>query len=137
MKIIIVDDNKTFRESLKYYVEDELLHEVIAMAVDGLEFLKIENIHEADIVLMDIEMPNLNGIETTKRALNDYPALKIVAITNYTDRAYLIDLLSAGFKGCVFKNCVYDDLKNALSNLFFNKLYFPNNILTIRNIVNK
>jgi len=131
MKIIIVDDNKTFRESLKYYLENILLHEVIEMLGDGIELIKNENSHKVDIILMDIEMPLLNGIETAKRALYENPALKIIAITNYSDQAYLLDLISAGFKACVFKNNIYNDLEIAFSKLTLNKMYFPKNIMLI------
>jgi len=133
MKIIIVDDNKTFRESLKYYLENILLHEVIGMVGDGVEFLENENTHNADIILMDIEMPKLNGTETAKRALYDNPSLKIIAITSYSDQAYLVDLVSAGFKGCVFKNNVYKDLDKAFVKMASGKLYFPKNIMLINN----
>ena len=131
MKVIIVDDNKIFRESLKYFLENMFSYEVIEMANDGTEFLSIENTHEADAILMDIEMPNINGIEAAKMALYDQPWLKFIAITNYSDRAYLMDLLSAGFKGCVFKNNIYEELNEALSKLSNNQSHFPKDIMII------
>ena len=128
MKFIVVDDNKTFRDGIKYYLENILSHEVIGVASDGKEFLKMKNNHEADIILMDIEMPNLNGIETVKKALWDNSYLKFIAVTSYTETAYLLDLLSAGFKACIFKQNVYDELENAINAVVSNQIYFPRNI---------
>ncbi len=125
MKFIVVDDNKTFRDGIKYYLENILSHKVIGVASDGEEFLKMENTHEADIVLMDIEMPNLNGIETIKKALWENHYVKFIAITNYTDKVYLLDLISAGFKACVFKPNIYDELENAILKIIANKSCFP------------
>ena len=93
MKFIIVDDNKTFGDGIKYYLENILNHQVIGVAHDGEEFLKLKNSHEADIILMDIEMPKLNGIETVKKALWDSPFLKFIAVTSYKEKAYLLELL--------------------------------------------
>ena len=104
-------------------------YEVVGMANDGEEFLKIKNVHKADIILMDIQMPNLNGIETVKKALWEYQFQKFIAITNYTDSAYLLELISAGFAGCVFKYNIYDELENAINAVRIDQLYFPNDII--------
>lgn len=128
MKFIVVDDNKIFREGLKYYLESILLHKVIGVVNDGLEFLQLKNIHEADIILMDIEMPNMNGIEAVKKALWENSNLKFIAITDYTDKAYLLDLIGAGFKSCVFKSNIYEELKEAITLVMNKELFFPKDI---------
>ena len=128
MKLIVVDDNKTFRDGIIFYLENVLNHKVIATAENGEEFLQLDNIHDADIILMDVEMPKLNGIEATKKALWDNCFLKIIAITSYTEKAYLTELLHAGFKACVFKSEVYDKLELAIAELMDNKIYFPKEI---------
>ncbi len=128
MKIIIVDDNKTFREGIKYYLEIILSHQVIGLASNGAEFLKMSNYGVADIILMDIEMPILNGIETVKKALWENQRLKFIAITGYTENAYLVDLITAGFKACVFKNNIYDNLEKAITEVLNKKSYFPEGI---------
>jgi DNA-binding NarL/FixJ family response regulator len=125
MKSIIVDDNKTFSEGIKYYLENILFHEVIGVADDGLEFLQLKNIHEADIILMDIEMPNMNGIEAVKKALWENGNYKFIAVTGYTDKAYLLELIEAGFKSCVFKSKIYEELKEAITSVIKNELFFP------------
>lgn len=125
MKFIVVDDNKTFREGVKFYLENILQHEVIHMASDGLEFLKIENKRDADIIIMDIEMPNMNGIDAVKIAIWEQSDLNFIAVTNYSDKAYLDELIGAGFKSCIFKSNIYDELEKAINAVKKNQLSFP------------
>lgn len=128
MKIIIVDDNKSFRDGLKYYLQKDHHYHIIGEANDGSEFLKLKNIHHADVILMDIQMPELNGIKTAKKILWDMNYLKIIAITMYEDKAYLRELIGAGFKGCVIKNKIYEELPQAIDNVSTGNLSFPGNI---------
>ncbi len=132
MKFIVVDDSKTFREGIKFYLENMLHHEVIDMLSDGLEFLQFKNKYDADIIIMDIEMPHLNGIETVKKAIWDNQYLKFIAVTSYTDKAYLDELISAGFKSCVFKSNIYDELDQAIEMVMNQKYSFPNDINLIK-----
>lgn len=128
MKIIIVDDSKAFREGLKYFLQKDQQYEVTWEANNGIEFLKLKNMHQADIILMDIQMPELNGIKATKKALWDTNYLKIIAITMFEDKAYLSELIGAGFKGCVIKSRIFEDLHAALDTVSQGKLFFPVNL---------
>ena len=127
-KIIIVDDNEIFRRSLEFHLEITLDYEVIGIAADGEEFLALNNIHNADIILMDIEMPVLNGFAAAKKAIWTHINLNIIAITDYQDKAYLKDLIETGFKGCVFKKNLFNDIELAIKNVLNNKLHFPEDI---------
>ena len=73
-------------------------------------------------------MPEMNGIEATKRALWKDKDIKVIAVTNYQDKAYLKTLISAGFRGCVFKNNVFEELESALKKVYEMKFYFPKDI---------
>jgi DNA-binding NarL/FixJ family response regulator len=129
LNIIIVDDNLQFRTGLKYYIENELGYSVIGEASDGTEFLALNNATHSDIILMDIVMDKMDGLETAPRILWENFYLKIIAITMHTDKAYLDILIEAGFKGCVFKQNIYHQLPTALKVVNSGKLYFPDNIL--------
>ena len=128
MKIIIVDDSESFREGLKYYLQKDHHNRVIGEAKDGSAFLQLKNIHLADIILMDIQMPDLNGIQTAKKILWRMNNLKIIAITMYEDKAYLRELIEAGFKGCVIKSKLYKDLPIAMDLVSKGRLSFPEDI---------
>lgn len=129
IKIILVDDNDPFREALKKVLVNKFNAEIIGEASSGTEFNKLTNLHFADIILMDIMMPDIDGITLTKEALwaNNY--LKFIAITMHYDKVYLTSLLEAGFKGCVFKSNIFSEISEAIKTVMDGKLYFPNDIL--------
>lgn len=74
---------------------------------------------------MDIMMPELNGIEATKNLLLQNPKTKVIAVTMHAEKAYLAELIKAGFKGCIFKNKLFEEIKTAITKVKNNKLYFP------------
>ncbi|TAJ11961.1 DNA-binding response regulator [Marinilabiliaceae bacterium JC017] len=132
LNIAIVDDNKSFRESLRFFLEKILLHKVIVESDNGNHFLETTDSTTPDIVLMDIEMPGMNGIITTRELIKrNYPS-KILAITNHQDKVYLKELITAGFKGIVLKNNIHKDLPIALDDLIKGKMHFPRGILKIK-----
>ena len=127
-KIILVDDQAIFRGGLKLYLEKELGHTVIAEASNGKDFLKLPNIYHADIVLMDIEMPEMNGLEASKKILERFFNLKIIAITMYQDKVYLKDLIERGIKGFIHKSEAFDNVSSVLDRVFENDFCFPENL---------
>lgn len=129
LKIIVVDDNKTFLEGIKFYLEKVLSHNVVGYASNGQEFLRCKDkTIAADVVLMDIQMPEVNGIEAVKKLLWYYRDSKVIAVTEFPGTAALRDYVSAGFKGCVIKSKIFEDLSDAIDNVLLGELYFPDNI---------
>jgi two-component system invasion response regulator UvrY len=128
MKLIIIDDNKQFRNDLKFYLEEQLEMEVIGEASSGEEFLTMDTIHHADIVLMDIKMKQLDGIETTKIILRQLSHLKIIALTMHIEQIFHIELIKVGFKGCVYKTDVFEKIENAILEVHQGHLFFPHNL---------
>src|SRR5271166_5168802 len=114
IKIILVDDNSGFRECLKTLLVHEHNVTIIGEASNAEEFWKIDKYWLADIILMDIMMPNGNGIDLTKKIRWQYLHLKIIAITMHIDKVYLTSLIQAGFFGCIFK----DNLFNTIDKTF-------------------
>ncbi len=130
MDIIIVDDNKNFRQTLESYLVVEHRHNVIEVFEDGNQLIDFFNSPEKrypDIILIDIEMPNINGINTAKQILWRNRYLKMIAVTMYEDRAYLNELLAVGFKGCIFKSNI-QEIDKVLNIVYNNQLYFPEDI---------
>jgi DNA-binding NarL/FixJ family response regulator len=128
MKIIIVDDNEQFRLSLKDFIENKLKHEVIGEATNGINFLKLSNLLNADIILMDVFMEKMDGLTAAGKILDQFYRLKIIALTMYKENISLLKLLEIGFKGCVFKSDIYSSLEIALQNVYNGEQYFPNKI---------
>ncbi len=124
----MVDDNVSFRANLKGYIEKSLGFEVIGEASNGRLFLELSNLYDADIILMDIAMDEMDGIQATKLALWRNPKLKIIAVTMHSERVYLIQLIEAGFKGCVFKPDIFNQLREAIYSVLDGQYYIPDNI---------
>jgi len=129
LKVILVDDNEPFRNALKNLLMNKFHAEIIGEASCGAEFKKLSNLHLANIILMDVMMPDIDGITLTKKALWANNHLKFIAITMHYDKVYLTSLLEAGFKGCVFKSNIFSEISNAMETVMAGRLYFPENIL--------
>ena len=132
-KIVIVDDHDILRDGLKYTLTQIDFADVIAEARNGKEFLQIiENI-VPDVVLMDIAMPEMDGIEATKDVLKKYPDLKIIALTMFGDEEYYFKMVHAGARGFVLKKSGIDELEKAIVAVVNGENYFSNELL--RNII--
>ncbi len=127
--LIIVDDHSIFRDALKFVLAQSNNINVIAEASNGLEFLKILEETMPDLVLMDIAMPGLNGVDATKEALKKYPDLKIIALSMYGDELYYFQMLEAGAQGFVLKESGSDELLKAITTVMNGDSYFSNHIL--------
>jgi len=117
IKVLIVDDHEIFRNGLKMVLNKLKYVEVAGEANDGKEFINMLEEIVPDIVLMDIEMPVLNGIEATKMALKKHPNLKIIALTMFGDDEYVQSMLDAGVKGFLMKNINKETLDKALQTV--------------------
>lgn len=128
-KIILVDDHLIFRDGLRLVIEEGGLGEVIAEANNGLHFLEMVQNYKPDIVLMDIEMPIMNGMEATEKALSIQPNLKIIMLSMYGDRKLYSQLLNAGAKGFIIKTSGKKELSNAINNVMNGESHFSNDLL--------
>ncbi len=128
VSIMLVDDNITFRETFKLIMSRYEDYEIVGEAENGVQALKLLDKFVPDLVFMDIQMPEMDGIEATKRMSWKYPFIKFIAVTMHSNEAYIHKLLKAGFKGCIFKDNVCDELDGALIQLANNTYFFPENI---------
>lgn len=124
-KFFIVDDSYPFRKGLSEFLQNELNYQVIGEASNGIEALANNKILIADIIIMDIVMKELDGINTARKLLWEYPNLKILAVTGNEESVFLRQLVHTGFYGCVFKNQLFDELDIAVNQLLKGKRFFP------------
>jgi DNA-binding NarL/FixJ family response regulator len=125
VKIIIVDDNPIFLEGFKTYLNKVIDCEIVACYSSGVDLLQNIRMHRPDLILMDIEMPGLNGIETARKLNFFQYGVKMIAITLYQDHVYLKQLVEAGFRGFVNKNRVIENLYQVINCVMRNELAFP------------
>jgi DNA-binding NarL/FixJ family response regulator len=128
-KIFIVDDHLLFREGIKLLIEMEGMGKVIAEAENGQVFLNLLEKFTPDLVLMDIEMPVMDGLEATRKALAIRPGLKILALTMLSDKDNYTEMINAGVMGFVLKSSGKQELEKAISTVIEGGSYFSTEIL--------
>jgi DNA-binding NarL/FixJ family response regulator len=103
-RVLIADDQTLFRSGLARLLEEDPRVEVIGQAGDGLDVVKKVGTLKPDVVLMDIKMPNLDGVEATRRILAEHPEVKILILTTFDADSFVLQALRAGASGYVLKN---------------------------------
>lgn len=118
IKIIIVDDHEIFRNGLKMILGRVKHIDIVGEAANGQEFLDLIRTTAADVVLMDIEMPILNGIDATMQAMKEQPELKVIALTMFNDDDYIQSMMDAGVRGFLIKNVGKSTLDKAILTVY-------------------
>jgi len=124
IKIILVDDHEIFRNGLKMVLGKLKYAKVVAEASNGKEFLELLKQHQPDVVLMDIEMPEMNGIDATMEALKKYPDLKVIALTMFNEDEYIQSMIDTGVKGFLIKNIRKETLDKAIQTVLNGGNYY-------------
>lgn len=114
IRIFIVDDHEIFRNGLKTILNKSSVARITGEASNGNEFLELFDPEYADIVLMDIEMPVMNGIDASRKALERYPDSKIIALTMFNEDDYIQSMIDTGVRGFLIKNVTRDILEKAI-----------------------
>jgi DNA-binding NarL/FixJ family response regulator len=127
--LMIVDDHKIFRDGLKLLLRQFPFVGEIEEASDGKEFLDSLESGFPDIVLMDINMPVVGGIEATKEALKRYPELKIIVLTTFHDEDYVEQMMMAGVEGYMLKRSTPEEFEEALLKVKSGGNYFSDEII--------
>jgi DNA-binding NarL/FixJ family response regulator len=123
MKVLLADDHRIVREGLRSLLEAQDDIDVVGEADNGRTALEMAAEHEPDIVVMDVAMPQLNGIEATRRLLNDQPDTKVVALSMHSDRRYVSEALKAGASAYLLKDGAFEELVSAIRAVVANKVY--------------
>ncbi|MCW0483567.1 response regulator [Gaoshiqia sediminis] len=133
-KIIIVDDHTLFRNGLRILLNNLPNFQVVGEAANGQEFIDLLDHTQTDLVLLDIDMPVMDGIEAAKLALQKVPELKIITLSMYGEEDYYYKMVDAGVKGFVLKNSDMNEVKSALETVYEGGNYFSSELL--RTLVN-
>ncbi len=131
IKVILVDDHKIFRDGFRLLLQSFSYVEVVDEASNGLELLKVLETKVPDIIFMDINMPKLDGVEASKRSLQAYPELKIIALTTFLDDDYLEQMLMAGVEGYMLKSADLEEFEKAILKVYSGGNYFSDEIVSL------
>jgi two-component system, NarL family, response regulator NreC len=122
-KILLADDHKIIRDGLRALIEKEPNMEVVAEACDGRTTVKKAKELTPHIIVIDISMPDLNGIEATRQIISNTPNSKIIALSMHSDRRFVMNMLEAGAAGYLLKDSAFEELSMAIKTVLSGKTY--------------
>ena len=123
IRILLADDHTLLREGLHALIEEQPDMTVIAEAENGRATVQLAAKLRPDIIVMDISMPGMNGMEATRKILSKDPGVKVLALSMHTDRRFIVEMLSAGASGYLLKDCAFEELISAIHALADQRTY--------------
>jgi len=123
IRILIADDHKIVSAGLKALLEAQPDMKIVAQAANGREAVKFAHQQKPDMVIMDVAMPDLNGLEAVRQILSANPRIKVIALSMHSDRRYVTGMLSAGASGYILKHCAFEELVQAIHTVLANQVY--------------
>ncbi len=127
-KVLIVDDHKILREGLRSLLEDARDIKVVGEAASGNEAITRAAALNPDVVIMDVGMPDINGIDATRRIRAEMPAVKVIALSMHSDRRFVTGMLSAGASGYLMKDAAFEELAVAIRAVQRGEVYLGTGI---------
>lgn len=136
-RVLIAEDHKMMREGLRSLLEEKLGYECVAEASDGYEAVKMARDFHPDIVVMDIVLPNLNGIDATRQIKSEQPETEVVVLSMHATRNYILQVLQAGASAYLLKDSALEDLAAALGSVSKGGMYLSPAITTAAALKNE
>lgn len=131
IRVILADDHRIVRQGLRALLEKESDMEVVGEADNGQVAVKLARELKPDVIVMDITMPDLNGIEATRQILATNPEVKVLALSMHSDRRFVRRMLGAGASGYLLKGCASEELVQAIRAAVTNQTYLSPGIAGI------
>jgi len=123
IKILLADDHRIVRQGIRVLLEAESDFNILAEAKDGLEAISMVECLHPDILLLDLIMPEMNGLEVTKEVKKRFPKTKVVILTMHANEAYVLEALQAGAQGYVIKDSSSEELMRAIREVAAGRRY--------------
>ncbi|MEO8167435.1 MAG: response regulator transcription factor [bacterium] len=127
-RIVLADDHKILREGLRHLLETNLGHSVVGEADTGEKAVELVKNTLPDLVIMDLTMPGMNGIEATCTIHKNHPTVKILALSMHSEKRFVSDMLIAGASAYLLKDCAFEEIEQALESIFEDGSYVSNNL---------
>jgi len=131
IRVLIADDHQIVRQGLRTLLEKEPDLKVVAQSEDGRTTVRLARELAPEIIIMDVAMPDLNGIEATRQIVSEMPQVKVIALSMYADRRFVANMLKAGASGYLLKDCAYEELVRAIRVVMAQKTYLSPGVTDI------
>ncbi|MBW2062497.1 MAG: response regulator transcription factor [Deltaproteobacteria bacterium] len=131
MKVVLADDHSLFREGLKSLLAENSNVEIVGETGDGRSAVRLCQELAPDIIIMDVAMPELNGIEATRQILSECPGTRVIALSMHSSRRFVVDMLQVGASGYLLKDCAFQELATALSAVSSGQVYLSPSIASV------
>ena len=131
VKVLLADDHRLMREALRSLIEKESDMKVVGEAADGRTAVSLAREVSPDVIIMDISMPELNGVEATNQILSDAPNVKILGLSMHSDEHFVAGMLKAGGSGYLLKDCAAEELVQAIRSVIEGEQYLSPKIAGI------
>ena len=128
IKILIADDHQMFIDGIKALLESNKAFSIVGEANNGNQVIEKLETTEVDIILMDVNMPELDGIEATKKIIKAYPKVKVLMLTMFNTRDYIEKVLKAGAHGYILKNTGKEELQEAILKIMNGESFFSKEV---------
>jgi DNA-binding NarL/FixJ family response regulator len=123
IKILLADDHKIVRDGLRSLIESHTDMGIVAEAENGRTAVELAQKLSPDVVVMDISMPDLNGIEATRQIISARPEVKVIALSMHSDKRFVVGMFQAGASGFLLKDCAFEELASAIVSVTTNQKY--------------
>lgn len=130
VKVILADDHTIMREGLCALLAKQRDFQIVAEAADGRTAVRLTQELLPDVVVMDINMPELNGIEATRQIITDNPGIKVIALSMYSEKQFIVEMLRAGASGYMLKDSAFEELVHAIYTVMQGQFYLSSGIAT-------
>lgn len=131
IKVLLVEDHKILRDGLKAALSGNKEIKVIGECEDGNQVLEFLEKNDIDVILMDIKMPIMNGIDTTQLVIEKYPTVKIIALSMYNEEAYIMKIFKAGASGYVLKNTSISEMIDGIKKVYAGEIFYSLEVANI------
>ncbi len=129
IRTLLVDDHKIVRDGIRFILNSDKNIEVVSEGSNGVEAIRfLEKNKDVDVILMDINMPELNGIDSTEIIKKLYPEINVLALTMHSEESYIINMIKAGALGYIVKDTNADKLIDAVKTVAKGKNYYSNSV---------
>ena len=128
IRILLADDHKITRQGLRSLLDKEFDMEVVAEAEQGRTAVRLVRELSPQVVIMDVTMPDLNGVEAARQIVSEFPDVKIIALSMHSDSLFVTEMLRSGASGYLLKDCAFEELARAIRTVVAGKTYLSPSI---------